>query len=97
MPEQAISDASEKIIECNIDELKSYRFLLGDFGISMLLAIARGAQSKESIKLLSGVPSACIKGRMPVLLNLKLIRKDEEELFFVTAIGTQFLKCIDEM
>ena len=57
---------------CDLEELKSYKYLLGDFGVSMLKAISQGAEDGDAIMMLSGVPAACITGRIPVLNNLKL-------------------------
>lgn len=81
----------------DLEELRSYKYLLGDFGIAMLLAVARGARNGESIMMLSGVPSACITGRMPVLLNLKLIEENVNHEYFITRNGKEFLKCVNEI
>ena len=78
------------------EELLSYKYLLGDTGISILVAIARGARTKDAIMMLSGVPMACVNGRMPVLSNLKLVMKISMEEFVITTRGTSFLRCINE-
>ncbi|UYP46537.1 hypothetical protein NEF87_002822 [Candidatus Lokiarchaeum ossiferum] len=91
-----LSDDNLDCTKQEIEELKSYKFLLGDYGIAMLVAIARGAQNCESIRMLSGVPPACITGRMPVLLNLKLIEATPKMEYLITECGRKFLKCIDE-
>jgi len=84
---------------CDIEELKSYKYLLGDFGISMLKAISQGAEDGDAIMMLSGVPAACITGRIPVLNNLRLIDpiQAEKKKYFITSKGLQFLKCIHEI
>jgi predicted transcriptional regulator len=61
------------------EEHKDLKFLLGDYGISILYSIAKGASTLETIKMISGVPLSCIQGRLPVLLELGLIRKRKEE------------------
>lgn len=78
------------------EELLSYKYLLGDMGIAILTAIARGARTKDAIMMLSGVPLACINGRMPVLSNLKLMLKNGSEEFVITQRGVSFLRCINE-
>ncbi|GAB4325884.1 MAG: hypothetical protein Kow0069_32100 [Promethearchaeota archaeon] len=49
--------------------------ILGDYGLQILLAIQRGARSRSVIPVLSGVPRACVEGRLPVLLNLNLVEE----------------------
>lgn len=78
------------------EELISFKYILGDMGIAILVAIANGARTKDSILMLSGTPLACISGRMPVLLNLKLVVNLSPEEFIITKRGMQFLKCINE-
>ena len=82
---------------CDVEELRSYKYLLGEFGISMLKAISQGAEDGDAIMMLSGVPAACITGRIPVLNNLNLIDPDQAEMqkYFITTKGLQFLKCIN--
>jgi predicted transcriptional regulator len=60
-------------------EHKDLKFLLGDYGLSILYSIAKGATTIETIKIISGVPLSCIQGRIPVLLELGLIKKEAEE------------------
>ncbi len=76
--------------EETFEELK---YLLGNYGIEILIAIEKGARIFETIKLFSGLPSTCIKGRLPVLENLNLIKKDNEE-YFLTEKGIDFRKKI---
>ncbi|MHA2036464.1 MAG: hypothetical protein ACW98X_08520 [Promethearchaeota archaeon] len=60
------------------DNLKN---LLGYMGIEILFAIDKGAKSYETIKLFSGLPISCVKGRIPVLLELNLIKVVKKEHF----------------
>ncbi|WP_457556603.1 hypothetical protein [Candidatus Harpocratesius sp.] len=90
------SDGTSFETHYDVEELRSYKYILGEFGVQMLLAVARGAENKTSIQMLSGVPHACITGRMPVLLNLKLLKQEGEDLFKLTSRGHEFLKCIKE-
>ncbi|MFX1315882.1 MAG: winged helix-turn-helix domain-containing protein [Promethearchaeota archaeon] len=79
------------------NEVESYddlKYLLGYMGIEILLAIDKGAKSYETIKLFSGLPIACIKGRIPVLSDLKLIKKVKEE-YYLTEKGIKFKKEIE--
>jgi predicted transcriptional regulator len=63
--------------------------LLGYMGIEILFAIDKGAKSFETIKLFSGLPISCIKGRIPVLLELNLIREVKRE-HYLTEKGLEF-------
>jgi predicted transcriptional regulator len=74
------------------DDLKN---LLGYMGIEILLAIDNGAKDYETIKLFSGLPISCINGRIPVLLDLKLIKKNNDE-FFLTEKGIIFRKKLEK-
>lgn len=71
------------------DSLEDLKYLLGNMGIEILLAIDKGAKNFETIKLFSGIPIACIRGRVPVLLDLNLIKKDLENLI-LTPKGKSF-------
>lgn len=71
------------------ESFEDLKYLLGNMGIDILYAIAKGAKNFDTIKLFSGVPIACIKGRIPVLLDLKLIEKTDEE-YNLTEKGTLF-------
>ena len=90
------SNQYDEVSTKEYEELSSYKFLLGDFGISILAAIARGARTHDSIMMLSGVPLACVTGRMPVLLNLKLIIQIGQNEYAISKKGIAFLKCINE-
>lgn len=63
------------------ESLEDLKYLLGNMGIEILISIDKGAKDFETIKLFSGLPIACIKGRIPVLLDLKLIRENNEQYF----------------
>jgi len=78
------------------DDLSSYKFILGDFGIQILAAIAKGANTRNSIMTLSGVPMACVKGRTPVLQNLNLISKIGLNNYVITKKGVKFLKLMQK-
>jgi len=93
-----ISNEPHKKDEVVVDtaELNSYKYILGDLGIAILTAIARGAHAKDSIMMLSGVPMSCVNGRMPVLLNLKLVNMFNENEIHISKRGILFLKVINE-
>ena len=76
------------------ESLEDLKYLLGNMGIDILFAIDKGAKDFETIKLFSGLPIACIKGRIPVLLDLKLIRENEEE-YFLEEKGIDFKKQLE--
>jgi len=57
----------------NQNVIKNLKYLLGSMGVDILFAIERGARTKETIKLLSGVSVECINGRLPVLIDLDLV------------------------
>ena len=89
-----VSDELPELSPTEKEELQSYKYLLGDFGIAIAAAIIRGARTEESIMMLSGVPPACVKGRLPVLINLKLISKVGINEYAPTTKGLAFLKCV---
>jgi len=68
--------------------------LLGYMGIEILVAIKNGATNYETIKLFSGLPISCINGRIPVLLDLGLIKKNNAE-YFLTEKGVLFRKRLE--
>jgi hypothetical protein len=70
----------------SIEDLKN---LLGYMGIEILFAIDKGAKNYETIKLFSGLPISCVKGRIPVLLELNLIEIVKKE-HFLTEKGLDF-------
>ena len=60
------------------DDANALKMVLGEYGLLILVAIKHGAKTREHIPLVSGVPMACVTGRIPVILNLKLIREEGE-------------------
>lgn len=72
----------------SFDDLK---YLLGNIGIDILLAIDRGARNFKTIQIFTGCSISCIKGRIPVLLELDLIYKNNNE-YFLTEKGIDFKK-----
>ena len=77
------------------ESLEDLKYLLGNMGMEILYAIDAGAKNFETIKLFSGIPLACIKGRVPVLLDLKLIIKKKSE-YFLTEKGINFKKKLEK-
>jgi predicted transcriptional regulator len=73
---------------------KDLKNLLGYMGIEILVAIDNGAKNCETIKLFSGLPISCINGRVPVLLDLNLIKKNNDE-YFLTDKGIGFRKSLE--
>jgi len=72
----------------SLDDLK---YLLGDIGIEIFLAIDRGAKNFKTIQIFTGCSISCIKGRIPVLLELNLIYKNNND-YFLTEKGIDFKK-----
>jgi len=71
------------------DSLKDIKYLLGNMGMDIFFAIDNGANDYETIKIFSGLPMACIKGRLPVLLDLLLVVKNDDG-YFLTNKGLNF-------
>ena len=69
--------------------------LLGYMGIEILVAIDNGARNYDTIKLFSGLPISCINGRVPVLIDLGLIRKNNDE-YFLTEKGLVFRNRLED-
>ena len=69
--------------------------LLGYMGIEILVAIDNGAKNYDTIKLFSGLPISCINGRVPVLIDLGLIRKNNDE-YFLTEKGLVFRNRLED-
>ena len=76
------------------ESIQDLKYLLGNMGMDIFFAIDKGAKDFETMKIFSGLPMACIKGRVPVLLDLKLIVKNNEG-YFLTNKGLNFKKKID--
>lgn len=77
------------------ESLEDIKYLLGNMGIEILYAIEKGAKDIETINLFSGVSMECIKGRLPVLMDLNLIEKKESG-FSLTLKGFNFKKRIEK-
>jgi len=73
------------------DNYENLKYLLGNMGIEIFIAISQGAKDVETIKIISGVPLECIRGRIPVLLDLDLIFKNENG-YDLTQKGLAFKK-----
>ncbi len=71
------------------DSLKDIKYLLGNMGMDIFFAIDNGARDYETIKIFSGLPMACVKGRLPVLLDLLLVVKNDAG-YFLTNKGLNF-------
>ncbi|MHA1734253.1 MAG: hypothetical protein ACTSU5_20130 [Promethearchaeota archaeon] len=69
------------------------KMILGDYGVQILVAINRGARTREVIPILSGVPAACVHGRLPVLVNMNLVKEVNDELH-LTDKGREFFEKI---
>lgn len=71
------------------DSLKDIKYLLGNMGMDIFFAIDNGAKDYETLKIFSGLPMACVKGRLPVLLDLLLVAKNDDG-YFLTNKGLNF-------
>jgi hypothetical protein len=60
------------------EDADALKMVLGEYGLLILVAIKHGAKTRQHIPLISGVPMACVTGRIPVILSLRLIREEEE-------------------
>jgi predicted transcriptional regulator len=78
------------------ESLEDLKYLLGNMGIDILLAIGEGAKDFETIKIISGLPLICVKGRIPVLLELNLANTYNDE-FYLTEKGLRFKKEINSI
>lgn len=77
----------------SFDHLK---YLLGNMGIDILLAVEKGASNFETIEIISGVPIACIKGRLPVLIDFNLAKKDSSGDYIITQYGINFIRSLEK-
>ncbi|MHA1679697.1 MAG: hypothetical protein ACTSUE_01735 [Promethearchaeota archaeon] len=73
---------------------ESIKMILGDMGIKILEVLRFGPMDIKSINFLSGVPIACVKGRIPVLKSLNLI-KQEDEYVSLDGEGKNFLEQLE--
>ncbi|NVM19713.1 MAG: hypothetical protein HWN80_18570 [Candidatus Lokiarchaeota archaeon] len=71
------------------ESVQDLKCLLGNMGMDIFFAIDKGAKDFETMKIFSGLPMACVKGRVPVLLELKLIEETNEG-YFLTNKGLNF-------
>lgn len=71
------------------DSVEDIKYVLGSMGIEILMAIERGAKDFKTIQLFTGCSLSCIKGRIPVLLELDLIYKNNNE-YSLTEKGINF-------
>ena len=71
------------------ESVQDLKCLLGNMGLDIFYAIDRGAKDFETMKIFSGLPMACIKGRIPVLMELNLIVKNKKG-YFLTEKGLSF-------
>ncbi|MCJ7649954.1 MAG: hypothetical protein MUP85_15185 [Candidatus Lokiarchaeota archaeon] len=81
-----------------VDEKNSFdhlKYILGNMGIDILLAVEKGASNFETIAIISGVPIACIKGRLPVLIDFNLVKK-ESPGYIITQYGINFIKSLEK-
>lgn len=76
------------------ESFQDLKYLLGNMGVDIFLAIDKGAKDFETMKIFSGLPMACIKGRVPVLLELKLVVKNDEG-YILTDKGLSFKNKIE--
>ena len=76
------------------ESIQDLKCLLGNMGMDIFFAIDNGAKDFETMKIFSGLPMACIKGRVPVLLELKLIVKNNDG-YFLTNKGLRFKEKIE--
>lgn len=77
------------------NSFENLKYLLGNLGIDILIAIGKGASTFETIEIVSGVPIACIKGRVPVLVDLDLV-KSSSQGYILTKEGIQFARKIEK-
>ena len=76
------------------ESLEDLKCLLGNMGVDIFFAIDKGAKDFETMKIFSGLPMTCIKGRVPVLLELKLIVENANG-YFLTNKGLNFKEKIE--
>ena len=77
------------------NKFENLKYLLGNLGIDILIAIAKGARDFQTIEIISGVPIACIKGRIPVLIDLQLVETSSKG-YVLTEEGILFKQKIEK-
>jgi len=78
------------------ESFQDLKCLLGNMGIEIFFAIVKGAKDYESMKIFTGLPMACIKGRVPVLLELMLVKKNIEG-YILTKKGLDLKEKIENL
>ncbi|MFX0103717.1 MAG: hypothetical protein ACFFCS_29415 [Candidatus Hodarchaeota archaeon] len=63
-------------------------------GLEILKVLRLGPMDLKSIKFLSGIPMACVKGRIPVLISVNMIKKSGN-YYSLENEGLNFLKFLD--
>ncbi len=86
---------SARIPTCDDPDENTIKMVLGDYGIQILIAIKRGARTREVIPILSGVPASCVHGRLPVLINLELVHEGNNGDLYLTPKGKLFFDKLD--
>jgi len=76
-----------------MEHRESIKMILGDMGIKILKVLRLGPMDMKGINFLSGVPSSCVQGRIPVLKSLNLI-KEKDGYFYLDKEGEKFLAII---
>ena len=80
----------------NLDyKFENLRYLLGNLGIDILISIGKGAYDFQTIEIISGVPIECIKGRIPVLIDLQLVEHSLKG-YILTEKGLLFKQKIEK-
>jgi predicted transcriptional regulator len=77
------------------NKFENLRYLLGNLGIDILIAIGKGAYDFQTVEIISGVPIECVKGRIPVLIDLQLVEKSSKG-FVLTEEGILFKQKIEK-
>ena len=78
-----------------IEDLESLKMVLGELSLKILETLQVGPLDVGMINLLTGLPVACIEGRIPVLRDLQLIMEKGNQ-FSLHQAGKVFLKYIRE-
>jgi hypothetical protein len=76
-----------------MEHRESIKMILGDMGVKILKVLRLGPMDMKGINFLSGVPLSCVKGRIPVLKSLNLI-KENDGYFYLDKEGEKFLEII---
>ncbi|MHA1871690.1 MAG: winged helix-turn-helix domain-containing protein [Promethearchaeota archaeon] len=96
IPSRDKEDKQDNDDNSNEEDLLTLKYILGEMGVQMLSAIYRGASTKNTIMMLSGVPPSCINGRLPVLIKLNLVRSINNIEFFITEKGKKLLNLLEK-